>query len=84
MKRITVFTLCACLLLGVLSCIPALAIEKEALPSYIFDFTDASLSKQLTSIANMTFVPADGEYYTFTASANDPSMGLPTPRGHGR
>ena len=79
MKRITLFALCACMLLGVLTCIPAIAMEKESLPSYIFDFTNASLSKDISSLANMSYKAVDGEYYTFTATANDPSMGLPTP-----
>ncbi|MBO5757017.1 MAG: hypothetical protein J6S28_04905, partial [Clostridia bacterium] len=68
MKRFTLFALCACLLLGVLTCIPVFAMEKEALPSYIFDFTDASLSKQLTGMANMSCNATDGSHYTFTAS----------------
>ena len=79
MKRIILLALCACLVLGVLISIPATAMEKDALPSYIFDFTDASLAKELTSIANMTYKATDGEYYNFTATANDPSMGMPTP-----
>ena len=79
MKRITLFALCACLLLGVLTCIPAIAMEKDALPSYIFDFTDADLTKKISGVGNMTYAATDGEYCTFTASANDPSMGLPTP-----
>ena len=45
MKRIILLALCACLTLGVLTCIPALATDKDALPSYVFDFTDASLTK---------------------------------------
>ena len=79
MKQIILFALCTCLILGVLICIPTLAMEKDALPSYIFDFTDASLTKELTSIGNMSYKATDGEYCTFTANANDPSMGMPTP-----
>ncbi len=79
MKRIVLLVLCVCLTLGVLACIPAIAIEKESLPSYIFDFSDADLTKQLTSLANMTYKPLDGEHCTFTATENDPSMSMPVP-----
>ncbi|MBQ2256366.1 MAG: hypothetical protein II330_05845, partial [Clostridia bacterium] len=79
MKRIILLTVCICLVMSVMTGIPAFALEKEALPSYIFDFTDASLTKQLSSVGNMSYQATDGSHCTFTASANDPSMGMPTP-----
>ncbi len=80
MKRsILSFVLCICLLLGVLSSIPAFAQVQDALPTYIFDFTDAQETKKLGSIGNMKYEAVDGEHCTFTASANDPSMSMPTP-----
>ncbi|MBQ5793914.1 MAG: hypothetical protein IIW17_07830 [Clostridia bacterium] len=79
MKRIILLTVCICLVMSVMTGIPAFALEKEALPSYIFDFTAASLTKQLSSVGNMSYQATDGSHCTFTASANDPSMGMPTP-----
>ena len=67
------------LLVGVSVVIAAGAQEQATVPSYIFDFTDADKTKELTSVANMSYKATDGEYCTFTANANDPSMGIPTP-----
>ena len=79
MKRIILLALCACLTLGVLICIPAFAMEKDALPSYIFDFTDAQKTKELSSVTKMNYKAQDGQHCTFTALENDPSMSMPTP-----
>ena len=71
--------LCLSLLLGAMTCITATAQEFEALPSFIYDFSDPELATGFKSLANLTYKTVDGEYCQFKAAANDPSMGLPTP-----
>ncbi len=80
MKRnLIAMMLCICMLLGTLVCLSAAALEYEAVPSFFLDFTDKSVSKQLKGVGNMTYEMTEGEYCTFTATANDPAMELPTP-----
>jgi len=80
MKRTLIsLLLCISLLLGVQVTLTAAAQDYDALPSHIYDFTDPEVAKSFNSVANMSYAVTDGEYCTFTASANDPSMGLPTP-----
>ncbi len=68
-----------CILIGIPMCFPAAAQDYEAMPSYICDFTDPALTKQFSGVANLTYKVTEGEYCSFTAMDNDPSLGLPTP-----
>ena len=79
MKRITLFALCVCILLSTLVYLSAAAQEYEAKPTYILDFGDKEVGKQLKGVAKMTYEVKEGEYTTFTATENDPAMELPTP-----
>jgi hypothetical protein len=79
MKRITLFALCVCILLSTLVYLSAAAQEFEAKPTYILDFGDKEVGKQLKGVAKMTYEVKEGEYTTFTATENDPAMELPTP-----
>ncbi len=78
-RRLLPILLVLLLLVGVSVVIAAGAQEQTALPSYIVDFTDKETAKDFSSLANLTYAVTEGEFTTFTASANDPSMGLPTP-----
>ena len=71
--------LCFCLLLGSFVCLSATAQDYDALPSYILDFTDQTLMKEFRGSANLMYEATPGQYYTFTATANDPSLELPVP-----
>ncbi len=78
-KRIFCLLLVCALLASSLIMLAYGAEDYEAIPSCIYDFTDPKITQSFSGVANMTCAVTEGEYCTFTASANDPAMNLPTP-----
>lgn len=57
----------------------AAAAEDVTVPSYIYDFTDPAILLSFTGAGNLNYEVKEGEYCTFTATANDPALNLDYP-----
>ena len=80
MKRTLIsLLLCISLLLGAQVTLTAAAQDYDAIPSYIYDFSKPEITLKFTSAANLSYQIVEGEYGSFTASANDPALNLDCP-----
>lgn len=79
-KRLFSLLLVCALLVGSAVLLVSGEQDYEAIPSHIYDFTKQDISLAFSGVTNMTYKIQAGEYCTFTATDNDPAMGLECPR----
>ncbi|MBQ7378991.1 MAG: hypothetical protein IJW70_04835 [Clostridia bacterium] len=79
-RRFIPLLLAIAMILSVPLALAANAEEDATLPSYIYDFTDSATVLTFVGAGNLEYKIHEGEYGTFTATANDPALNLDYPR----